>query len=91
MSRQLKKTKNTEKSHYAKTGFGFSAFADFEYMANGVTKIIKLNDDAVFMVKKHKDDHYEVSFVPRQVTDYRELREMGDITLRQADSDPFVS
>ena len=60
-------------------------------MPDGVTKIFKLNDDAVFKVRKHKDDHYEVSFVPRNVTDYKELRSMGDLTLRQADSDKFVT
>ena len=91
LSRQLKKTKATEKSHFAKTGFGFSAFADFEDMMDGVTMIFKLNDDAVFKVKKHKDDHYEVSFIPALVTDYRELRTMSDLTLRQSDSDEFVS
>ena len=69
LSRQLKKTR-LEKSHYSKAGFGFSAFAEFEDMPDGVTKIFKLNDDAVFKVRKHKDDHYEVSFVPRNVTDY---------------------
>ena len=69
MSRQLKKTKETEKSHYAKAGFRFSAFTNFENMTKGVTMIFKLNDDALFKVLKHKDDHYEVSFIPKLVTD----------------------
>ena len=83
--------KTSEKSQYSKTGFSFSAFAGFEEMADGVTKIFKVNDDAVFRVKKHNDEQYEISFVPRAVTDYAELRLMDDITLRQDSGDKFVS
>ena len=89
LTRQLKKT--VEKSHYSRTGFSFSAFADFEGMENGVTMIFKLNDDAVFKVRKHDDELYDVSFIPRTVTDYKELRSMADLTLRQDDEDKFVT
>ena len=60
-------------------------------MENGVTVIFKLNDDAVFKVRKHDDELYDVSFIPRTVTDYKELRSMADLTLRQDDEDKFVT
>ena len=60
--------KRIEKSSYSKIGFSFSAFADFEKMEAGITETFKIGTDALFTVKKHNEEQYEVKFTPRKVT-----------------------